>query len=343
METEKRAQDCMRTEALTQSSFEIAGSLWLESRKPYLSPRTIHDYVGYIRILSGFFAEMRLQEIGADQIRAYQRMRMARAGASCINKECSVLQQMLKRIGRWSEIETQYQPLPLPKESTHRALSAQEIEKLFRVGATNPNWEVAYCAFLLSINTSCGPGELRHLRRMDINWELLTLRVQPEGAKNEHRIRTIPLNGTAQRAMRHLWQRGERLGSVEPHNYIIPFRIKRGTYDRERPAMGWRYAWNEMCAAAGIRSTLYDGRHTFITDALSNPEISEETCEAMAGQISHRIKKRYSHIRIEAKRAAVAALERIAPKSPQTEIDRVVENLLRDGDKPEGGAGKGKR
>jgi integrase len=305
----------MRTLTLTQSTWTIAAAAWLESRRPYLSPRTYGDYKHKITILAQFFGSLRLTEISADEIRAYQRMRMARAGAYCINKECGILEQMLKRIGRWPEIAANYQPLPAPKESRHRALSPQEIEKLSRIGATNPGWEVAYCAFLLSINTSCGPGELRHLRRMDIDWDKRTLRVQPLGAKNEHRIRVIPLNGTAQRAMRHLWDRAERIGSVEPHHYIIPFRPQRGTYDPERPSMGWRYAWNEMCAAAGIRARPYDGRHTFITDVLSNPEISEEVCESIAGHISSKMKKRYSHQRLEVKRAAVEALERIAPQT----------------------------
>jgi hypothetical protein len=44
---------------------------------------------------------------------------------------------------------------------------------------------------------------------------------------------------------------------------------------------------------------------------LENPDVSEETVEAIAGHVSHRIKRRYSHIRIEHKRAAIAALGRV--------------------------------
>lgn len=308
-------ENAMRTLTLTQSPCAQAASVWLESRKPYISPRTHKDYEGYIRILVNYFGEMRLPEIGPDEIRAYQRMRMARAGASCINKECSVLQQMLKRIGRWAEIEAHYQPLALPKESPHRALTPIEEDRLYRVGTTNPNWEVAYCAFVISINTTAGPGEIRHVRRMDIDFEKRTMRVQPEGAKNEHRIRVIPLNQNAWRAIEHLWERAGHLGSREPHHYLIPFRLKKGTYDPVRPAKGWRYSLNEMCAIAGLDISAYSFRHHAITKLLENPDVSEETAEAIAGHISHRMKKRYSHTRIEVKRAAVQALERIAPQS----------------------------
>jgi integrase len=305
----------MRTLALTQSSCVDAAAAWLESRRPYLSARTFHDYQGYIKILTSYFGEMKLTEIGPDEIRAYQRMRMARAGASCINKECSVLQQMLKRIGRWPEIAPNYQPFALPKESPHRALSPVEEERLYRIGATRESWEVAYCAYVLSINTTCGPGELRHLKLGDIDHEKRTMRVSPEGAKNEGRIRVIPLNHSAWHAIEHLWNRAQTLGSNQPHHYLIPFRLKRGTYDPERPAMGWRYALNEMLVAAGLHISAYSFRHHAITKLLENPDVSEETAEAIAGHISHRMKKRYSHTRIEVKRAAVEALERIAPKS----------------------------
>lgn len=308
----------MRTQVLAQSVFGDAGSAWLESRKPYLSSVTYEDYDKHLQRLGAFFGEMRLMEIGPDEIRVYQRMRMARAGASCINKECSVLQQMLKRVGRWAEIAPFYQPLSLPKESPHRALTPHEEDRLYRVGATNPRWEVAYCAFVLSINTTCGPGELRHLRRMDVDHEKHTMRVQPEGAKNEHRIRVIPLNATAWRAVEHLWERAERLGSTAPHHYVIPFRLKKGSYDPERPAKGWRYALREMLVRADIRVSAYSFRHHAITKLLENPDVSEETAEAIAGHISHRMKKRYSHTRMEVRRAAVEALGRIAPQSVRT-------------------------
>jgi integrase len=309
-----RRDQVMGTQVLAQSAFEEGSLAWLESRKPYLGVRTYKDYENYLRILAAFFGKMRLIEIGPDELRAYQQMRLARAGASCINKECSVLQQMLKRIGRWPEIAAYYQPLPLPKESPHRALTPQEEERLYRIGASNPAWEVAYCAFVISINTTSGPGEIRHLRRMDIDFERHSMRVQPEGAKNEHRIRVIPLNDVAWRAIEYLWQRSEKLGCTELHHYLIPFREKKGTYDPDRPAEGWRYALREMLAQAGLRISAYSFRHHAITKLLENADVSEETAEAIAGHISHRMKKRYSHTRLEVKRAAVEALQRIAPK-----------------------------
>jgi hypothetical protein len=134
-----------------------AGPIWLESRNLYLSAATFRDYSIYLKTLTAFFAGLRLQEIGADSIRAYQRTRAEAVGASQINKECSVLQQMLKRATMWDQVVKDYEPLPLPKESRGRAMTDQEEYRLFKVASLNPNWEVCYNAMALGPH-NCRPG-----------------------------------------------------------------------------------------------------------------------------------------------------------------------------------------
>jgi integrase len=330
----------MRTATLAQSAFRDAAQAWLESRQPYICPRTAKSYEERIRVMAETLKklasemhmgieELTLPDITPDIIRAYQRERMKKAGASCINHECSLLQQMLKRIGCWTEIASGYQPLPLPRESPHRALTVQEEERLYRVGMSNPAWDVAYCAYVLSINTTSGPGELRHLRLMDIDDVGRTMRIQPEGAKTPGRIRVIPLNHTAWEAIEYLRKRAKGLGCSKPEHYLIPFRLKRNSYDPTRPAKGWRTAFREMCVAADIKISPYCLRHHAITKLLENPDVSEETAEAIAGHISHKVKKRYSHIRIEFKRSAVMALEKISPKSVRAQNPKYVKTRAR--------------
>lgn len=304
----------MRTATLTQSSFSDAGAAWLETRKPYIGARTYYDYENHIKTLSLFFAELPLIAIDADHLRAYQRMRMVRAGASLINRELSVLQQMLKRIGRWKDVAENYQPLGLPKESPHRALTPIEEDRIYRVGATNPAWEVAYCCFVLSINTSAHWSELSHIRLRDVDEVERTFWVNQ--GKNEGRRRQEPMNGTAWRAMQILLARAMRIGCELPDHYLMPFRIARGSYDPTRAATSCRSALRELLAAADVKISFYSFRHHAITKLLENPDISDETAEAIAGHISERMKKRYSHTRLHVKRAAVEALERIAPRRP---------------------------
>src|SRR5438445_5861666 len=54
---------------------------------------------------------------------------------------------------------------------------------------------------------------------------------------------------------------------------------------------------------------MYDLRHHAITALLKNPHVSEETVEAIAGHISREMKKRYSHVRMDARRKAVSQLD----------------------------------
>lgn len=303
----------MRTAVLTQSSFSQAAMAWLETRKPYIGERTYIDYGNHIKTLSLFFAELPLLSIDADHLRAYQKMRMVRAGASIINREMSVLQQMLKRVGRWPDIEGQYQPLPLPKESPHRALTPIEEERLYRVGTTNPGWEVAYCCFVIAINTSSHWSELRHIRLCDVDQAERTFWVNH--GKNEGRRREQPCNDTAWRAIQHLLKRAGTLGVKEGWHYLMPFRIARGKYDPARPATSCRSALRELLAAAEIKLTFYCFRHHCITKLLQNRKVSEHTAITLAGHIDKRMLKRYSHTQLEVKRAAVMAIERIAPQS----------------------------
>ena len=302
------------TTDLAQLPFAEAGAAWLESRKPYISPRTERDYRKYIGTLGAFFGKRTPADINADDIRAYQRMRMARAGGTLINHECGVLQQMLRRIGRWNELRDHYQPLPLPKESPHRALIPEEEDRLYTVGASNPKWEVAYCAFIISINTTAGPGEIRHIRLKDVQMdhpEGPMFYIQPKGAKNRGRIRVIPMNERCARAMQYLLVRAQRLGCTQPDDYVLPYRLKNGFVVSNKPCNTWYTALQSMLAAAGIKGSAYMFRHHAITKLLENPDVSEETAEALAGHITHQMKKRYSHTRLHVKRAAVEALQNI--------------------------------
>src|SRR5215470_14876233 len=98
-------QPFIRTEELRQMSFTDAANAWLESHRPFIAPRTFIDYQNHIKLLSQFFSEKRLPEISADDIREFQHLRRARAGGSLINRECSILQQMLKWVGCWGVIQ----------------------------------------------------------------------------------------------------------------------------------------------------------------------------------------------------------------------------------------------
>jgi integrase len=305
------------TPVLTQLPFAAACEAWLESRRPYISDKTHHEYKLNIKTLAAFFGQFRLQEIDADLVRTYQRTRKLKCGAFAINHECGVLCQIRKRIGMPID---DYQPLPLPKEQRGRALSDGERARLLRVAQSNPNWEAAYLAAGISVNTTAGPKETATLRLKDVDLDRRVILVQPGGAKNIHRMRTIPLNDESFDYVKLAVQRAKRLGAVDPDQYLFPFRVRTNVYDSTRHQTTFKTAWNKLKSAARIPNfRMYDLRHHAITALLENPEVSEETAEDLAGHISRRMKKAYSHIRIEARRAAV---ESIGAKKPATKERR---------------------
>jgi integrase len=298
---------------LATMTFRQACESFLESRKPYLHPHSYKDYKYCARWLAEFFGTKRLPEITAEHIRKYQRLRSEHCGPHMINHETCLLQQMLKRIGRWEKVGLGFRPLPLPKIGPGRAITDDEELRLLRAGASNPRWESCYMFALLSLQTTMGPGEVMNLRRRDIDLEKNTVSVSPDGAKNSGRIRAIPLNEIGIRVCREALSVAEKKGSVLPEHYVFPFRVGgnawKGHYDPTRRCTSFKGAWLEMLAVAGIdKLRMYDLRHTAITRLCENPNTAEEVIEAIAGHVTHDMKKRYSHVRVEARRAALAGL-----------------------------------
>jgi integrase len=314
----------MKTTDLGPLPFPEAAGAWLESRKDFLGKSTYRDYVIYVRTLGKFFGHTTsLDTLTADDIRRYQHRRLDKVDGSSINKETSILQQLLKRTGRWSEIGHDYQPLPTSKESRGRALTDAERVRLFAVAASSPARQATYLFAIISVNTTADPSELLTLRLKDIDIANRTIRIQPEGAKNAHRVRVIPLNDESLGALTAAMSRAAALGSIKPEHYLFPFRVGRGKpgaiHDPERHQRSFYKAWMEITAEASLFGfRLYDLRHTAITKLLENPEVSEETTEAIAGHVSHRMKKRYSHVRIEVRRAAVQTMSN--PIATPTEL-----------------------
>ena len=77
---------------------------------------------------------------------------------------------------------------------------------------------------------------------------------------------------------------------------------------------------DKLLAKAEVKITPYSFRHHCITVLYENPDVSEETLEAISGTIPATLKRHYSHIRNDAKRKALQALERIAPQSVQGKV-----------------------
>jgi integrase len=196
---------------------------------------------------------------------------------------------------------------------------------------------VAYCSAVLAVSTTCRGVELKGLRWRDV--DLFEQRLTINRSKNQPGHRTIPLNGDAMAALARLRARAEAVGSNAPQHYVFPT-CENGHITPTRPQKSWRSAWRSLIRQAALlagrasaKATLeaggkiglakaawkraaepfvgfrfHDLRHQAITE-LSEAGEPDATLMAIAGHMTREMLEHYSHVRMAAKRGAVAKLE----------------------------------
>ena len=131
--------------------------------------------------------------------------------------------------------------------------------------------------------------------------------------KNRFRARAIPLNQTATWGIENLLARARELGATGSDHFVVPRRLGGKRYDPTLPPSrwAWRTAGRKLTDEAGLAGLRpHDLRH-HATTRLAESSTSEQTILAIAGHVSRERLEHYSHIRQEAKRKAVEALDRV--------------------------------
>jgi integrase len=150
------------------------------------------------------------------------------------------------------------------------------------------------------------PVEVKHLRRCDV--DLVKRLVHVRRSKNETSHRVIPLNASAIEAAARMFERADLLGHTEPEHYLWPA-CQWGRYDATSPMLKWDTAWRALRNEAGLPGLrFHDLRHTVISE-LAEMGVADHVLESITGHLSRRMLEHYSHIRIDAKRQALDALD----------------------------------
>ncbi len=191
----------MNESPLSSMPFPAASAFWLEQHSRYIKPNTMKNYAGALKVLRPFFGEILLRDITIADIRRYQDERGKKAGAYLLNSEVCVLQMVLKEARCWKPIADLYKPLKVPKRRGGHSISADEERILREVAFSRPKWRLAAHCMLVMLSTTMGFGELRHIRRRDVDLKKRSLLVR-DGAKNFYRDRTIPMNAAAYESKR---------------------------------------------------------------------------------------------------------------------------------------------
>src|SRR2546428_373651 len=148
-----------------------------------------------------------------------------------------------------------------------------------------------------------------HWKNVDLFERVLVIR--RKSTKTDAGALVVPLNRDCVATLGQLWDRCCKLGSSEPHRFVFP-----ACECATRPVKGWRMAWSNLTKAAGLKGLrFHDLRHQAITE-LGESGLSDQTIMSIAGHVSREMLDHYSHIRLEAKRRALKALE-----TPLTEVE----------------------
>jgi integrase len=317
-------------------SVSEAGVIWQRMRAgKNLKPRT-HEFTTWaLKSLTAFFGDLPLVAITAGHLREYQIARKINqmeieggviapwkktAGASSINHELNVLQQMLVLAGLWPRIAPWYAPLPVPGWSPREIPNVDQEMHLFRAAAADPRAALAFWVATITSNCTASGSELRYLRirhlflRSAAEGERSEVYIPQEGCKNNARPRKLPLNDSARWAFECCYRRALHLGSTGPDHFLFPFRTKRNEFDPTRPASrSWiRKGWERLREVTGMpRLCPHDLRHLCITRLLE-AGISPEIVQSISGHKTQRMMDYYSHVRMAPRAAAVDLIDQVA-------------------------------
>ncbi len=244
-----------------------------------------------------------LSDLTEERMRDYVRQRQADgASGRTINME---LGELSRAIGRtWRELWPRVKKLEERKD-VGRAISPAEQGKLLDVAATLRS-PVVRTAIPLLMLTGLRSGEALSLRWRQVNLFDRTITVG-RAKTSSGTGRVIPINDDLAKllASHRAWF-VERFGEPQPEQCVFPFGSPQPT-EPGKPVTDISSGWDLVRSLSGVRCRLHDLRHTFCT-RLAEAGVPESTMLALMGHMSRAMLERYSHIRMAAKREALAAI-----------------------------------
>src|SRR5215831_3259512 len=306
---------------LARQPFGQAADDYVTARKLELAAASQAKEKQLLVQLRAYFKQEPLKSITAKRIIEYRAWRAEQGvGPATLNAELGILRRIMKRARIWARVADEIRPLREPS-TIGKALTQEEQQRLLRTAVMRPEWETAYLAAILCLNTTARGCELKGLQWSDVDMfgKILTIR----RSKTEAGVRAIPLTNVACSALARLRRRAESFGLVEPKHFIFAAYLSRqafkgaevvGTditlFDPTRHINSWRKAWRSLTKKAGLSGfRFHDLRHCAITSLAENGA-SDSTIMAIAGHVSRRMLERYSHVRMEAKRQALEVLSK---------------------------------
>ena len=174
-------------------------------------------------------------------------------------------------------------------------------------------------AVVIFSNTGLRNGELRCARWSQVDFEKRIFQVARKAKTEGSALRIIPLNMAALGALT-AWR--ARWPDAKPDDFIFPSErlvfkgkgaARRGVMtsyrlDHSKPLGSWKTAWRTAKEHARVECRIHDLRHGLISK-LAEQGVSLPTIKAISGHTTAQMVELYTHIRPDAQRQALAALD----------------------------------
>ena len=184
----------------------------------------------------------------------------------------------------------------------------------------------------MALLTGMRSDEIRNTQWAVIDLAARTLRVGVSKTRGGTG-RVIPLSGELFEVLKkHADWFTRRFGETRPEYYLFPFG-QSSPKDPTRPTLSIKKSWYTALRDSGVKCRFHDLRHTALTK-MAEVGVPESVMMALAGHLSRAMLERYSHVRMEAKRQAVEAMQtakrppkknRVPTKSPTVAASKTVQ------------------
>lgn len=271
-------------------------------------------------------------EVTEKSVKDYQTARLKeKAAPKTINEEVGFLLRLLGDQGDGIRAKLRRQKaLKLPVRSDIGKAYTPEEKGVLYDEAKRRRSRAIYPALVLTLNCGLRDKELRQLQWGRIHFREAYLAVA-DSKTDAGTGRTVPLNTLALEVLKtySAWYR-EKFKDLKSEWFVFPAGKPQPT-DPTSPCTSFKTVWRMIKSKADVKGRWHDNRHTFITGLAESGEASEQTIMDIAGHVSKRMLKHYSHIRMEAKRRAVAALvpSETDSAAPQEKVPKSNSNVPR--------------
>jgi site-specific recombinase XerD len=290
-----------------------ASEIWLARKaEEFKKPKTLECYRGHLKPLLLFFGEMRLRQIDAGSLIAYQTKRSTEVGPGLVNHEVNALSQILRLAVCWGPVSDSYKPLKENEWQKPKTLTLKEQQLIFSKAKDNRELQLAEIAFAIMRNTGVTSSELRRARFWDLDLQSSSPTFHVSESPDADTIpRLIPLDVDAAEAFRRAVERANGIGSRYREEFLFPYRINRAKWDPTRPASkGWlRKQTAKLREATGVTQLSTSVWRNQLCKEMLEQGVPTDSVVGVLGHVSEKMLKAYKHTTLAAKQEALRAVK----------------------------------